>query len=480
MNEWLITVIKDVFRSFNLAKLREKPEIASMANKLFGTDGIRGRANEYPITPEIALRIGQAISRVLRSSGANHNRVIIGKDTRISGYMLETALTSGLVSSGMDVFLVGPMPTPAVAHLTKTMGCGAGIMLTASHNPYEDNGLKIFGPDGFKLSDDLETLVEQEVLYDVKANGVTGDKIGKAYRIDDARGRYIEFVKHSLGNAGLDGMKIVVDCGHGAGYLLAPLIFKELGAKVVKLGVEPDGININAGVGALYPEFAGKVVKEQGADVGVSLDGDADRVIFSDASGASVSGDRILALCALALKEEGKLQGSTMVCTVMSNLGLHEAMRKAGVGVVTTAVSDRHVIEALRKGGYSFGGENSGHLIFSDYASTGDGILSALQVLRFMRKKGATLADLAAGMREYPQSLVNLKVRSRVPLGQLTLLQEEIRKADAAFGRAGRHLIRYSGTENKLRILVEHQDQGEVDRWSLAFQAAVEADFAHL
>ena len=480
MSETLISFIKDAFRSFNLAKRMGFCRIRLMATKLFGTDGIRGRANEYPITPEIALRIGQAISRVLRSSGANHNRVIIGKDTRISGYMLETALTSGLVSSGMDVFLVGPMPTPAVAHLTKSMGCGAGIMLTASHNPYEDNGLKIFGPDGFKLSDDLEALVEQEVLYDVKANGVTGDKIGKAYRIDDARGRYIEFVKHSLGNAGLDGMKIVVDCGHGAGYLLAPLIFKELGAKVVKLGVEPDGVNINAGVGALYPEFAGKVVKEQGADVGISLDGDADRVIFSDASGACVSGDRILSLCASALKEEGKLSGNTMVCTVMSNLGLHEAMRKAGIGVVTTAVSDRHVIEALRKGGYSFGGENSGHLIFADYASTGDGILSALQVLRFMRKKGATLADLAAGMREYPQALVNLKVRARVPLSQLHSLQEEISRADAAFGKVGRHLIRYSGTENKLRILVEHQDQGEVDRWSLAFKAAVEADFESL
>lgn len=451
-----------------------------MVTNLFGTDGIRGRANEYPITPEIALRVGQAISRVLRSSGANHNRVVIGKDTRISGYMLETALTSGLVSSGMDVFLVGPMPTPAVAHLTKSMGCGAGIMLTASHNPYEDNGLKIFGPDGFKLSDELEAIVEQEVLYDVKANGVTGDKIGKAYRIDDARGRYIEFAKQSLGNAYLDGMKIVVDCGHGAGYLLAPLIFKELGAKVVKLGVDPDGTNINDGVGALHPEFAGKAVREQGADVGISLDGDADRVIFTDASGVGVSGDRILALCALALQEEGKLSGNTMVCTVMSNLGLHEAMRQAGIGVVTTAVSDRHVIEALRKGGYSFGGENSGHLIFSDYATTGDGILSALQVLRFMRRKGATLAELAAGMREYPQALVNLKVRAKVPLAQLNALQETIRKADSAFGASGRHLIRYSGTENKLRILVEHRDQGEVDRWSAAFRSAVEADFAAL
>ena len=451
-----------------------------METKLFGTDGIRGKANHYPITPEITLRIGQAISRVLRSSGANHNRVIIGKDTRISGYMLETALTSGLVSSGMDVFLVGPMPTPAVAHLTKSMGCGAGIMLTASHNPYEDNGLKIFGPDGYKLSDELEALVERDVLYAVNANGVTGDRIGKAYRIDDARGRYIEFAKQSMGGEYLDGLKVVVDCGHGAGYLLAPLIFKELGAKVVKLGVDPDGININAGFGALHPEAAGKVIKEQGADVGVSLDGDADRVIFSDASGASVSGDRVLALCALALKEEGKLAGDVMVCTVMSNLGLHESMKRAGIGVVTTPVSDRNVIEALRQGGYSFGGENSGHLIFSDYATTGDGILSALQVLRFMRKKGATLADLAAGMREYPQKLVNLKVRARIPLAQMDSLQEEMRRADSEFGQSGRHLIRYSGTENKLRILVEHRDQSEVERWTLAFQMAAEADLARI
>lgn len=451
-----------------------------MAEKLFGTDGIRGRANEYPITPEIALRTGQAISQVLRSSGANHNhnRVIIGKDTRISGYMLETALTSGLVSSGMDVFLVGPMPTPGVAHLTKSMGCGAGIMLTASHNPYEDNGVKIFGPDGYKLSDELEALVERDILGGAKTGGVTGDKIGKAYRIDDARGRYIEYAKQSLGPTSLDGMKIVVDCGHGAGYLLAPLIFKELGAKVVKCGVDPDGVNINAGCGAMHPEFAGRLVREHGADVGVSLDGDADRVIFTDASGAVVSGDRVLALCALALKAEGKLRGDAMACTVMSNLGLHEAMRNAGIGVVTTSVGDRHVIEALRKGGHSFGGENSGHLIFADYATTGDGILSALQVLRFMRAKGATLADLAGCMREYPQALVNLRVRSKIPLERLPRLQEALRQADAAFGTVGRHLIRYSGTENKVRVLVEHREQGEVERWSKSFVQAIEADMA--
>jgi phosphoglucosamine mutase len=380
----------------------------------------------------------------------------------------------------MDVFLVGPMPTPAVAHLTKSMGCGAGIMLTASHNPYEDNGLKIFGPDGYKLSDQLEALVEKDILSDIKASGVTGDKIGKAYRIDDARGRYIEYAKQSLGPASLAGMKIIVDCGHGAGYLLAPLIFKELGAKVVKMGVDPDGMNINAGCGALHPEAAGALVREHGADIGISLDGDADRVIFSDASGAAVSGDRILALCALALHQEGRLRGDKMVCTVMSNLGLHEAMRDAGIGVVTTPVSDRYVIEALRKDGLSFGGENSGHLIFADYATTGDGILSALQVLRMMRNKGATLADLAQGMREYPQSLVNMKVKAKVALDKLSRLQETLAKADAAFGQTGRHLIRYSGTENKLRILVEHREQQEVERWSKLFADAVVADFADL
>jgi len=449
-----------------------------MTTRLFGTDGIRGKANEYPITPEIALRTGQAISRVLKSNGANHNRVIIGKDTRISGYMLETALTSGLVASGMDVFLVGPMPTPGVAHLTKSMGCGAGIMLTASHNPYEDNGLKIFGPDGYKLSDELELAIEREILGEGKIPGVSPDKIGKATRIDDARGRYIEYAKQSVGAGDLAGMKIVVDCGHGAAYLLAPLIFKELGAKVVKLGVEPDGLNINEGCGALHPDHAGRVVREQGADLGISFDGDADRVIFTDETGASVSGDRILTLCALALMEEGKLRGATMACTVMSNLGLHEALRAAGIAVLTTAVGDRHVIEALRAGGYSFGGENSGHLIFADDATTGDGILSALQVLRIMKRRGQPLSVLAKVMREYPQSLVNLKVRAKPPLETLPRLQATLREADAQFGDLGRHLIRYSGTEHKVRILVEHRDADVVEAWSARLRGVIEEELA--
>jgi len=449
-----------------------------MATKLFGTDGIRGKANEYPITPEIAMKTGQAISQVLKSSGANHNRVIIGKDTRISGYMLETALTSGLVASGMDVFLVGPIPTPAVAHLTKSMGCGAGIMLTASHNPYEDNGLKIFGPDGHKLSDELEAAVERAILSEAKPMSVSPDKIGKAYRIDDARGRYIEYAKQSLGPTDLSGLKLVVDCGHGAAYLLAPLIFKELGATVTKLGVEPDGLNINAGVGALHPEHAAQAVREQGADLGISFDGDADRVIFTDETGATVAGDRVLTLCALAMQAEGSLKGSTMACTVMSNLGLHEAMGQAGVTVLTTPVGDRHVIEALRRGGYSFGGENSGHLIFADHATTGDGILSALQVLRIMKRKGARMSDLAAAMQEYPQSLENLRIKAKPPLATLARLQAAVQEADASFGVHGRHLIRYSGTENKIRILVEHRDEAAVAAWARRFREAVELDLA--
>jgi phosphoglucosamine mutase len=351
-------------------------------------------------------------------------------------------------------------------------------MLTASHNPYEDNGLKIFGPDGYKLSDELELAIEREILGEGKVPGVSPDKIGKATRIDDARGRYIEYAKRSAGAGDLAGMKIVVDCGHGAAYLLAPLIFKELGAKVVKLGVEPDGLNINAGCGALHPEHAGRVVREQGADLGISFDGDADRVIFTDETGVSVSGDRILTLCALALMEEGKLRGATMACTVMSNLGLHEALRAAGIAVLTTGVGDRHVIEALRAGGYSFGGENSGHLIFADHATTGDGILSALQVLRIMKRRGQPLSVLAQVMREYPQSLVNLQVRAKPPLETLPRLQASLREADDAFGDRGRHLIRYSGTENKVRILVEHRDDAVVAAWSARLRGVIEQELA--
>ena len=445
--------------------------------KLFGTDGIRGRANEFPITPEVALRTGKAVAQVLRSSGRNRNRVIIGKDTRISGYMLETALTSGLVAMGMDVFLVGPLPTPAVAHLTKSMGCAAGIMLTASHNPFEDNGLKIFGPDGYKLSDELEAVIERHILGDeVEPTPMSPGQIGKAHRIDDARGRYIEFAKNTAGNVGLHGLKIVVDCGHGAAYFIAPLIFRELGAQVITHGTLPDGININDGCGALHPETAGNLVRDHGADLGISFDGDADRVIFTDACGNPVTGDRVLALSALALKRQGQLRGDAMACTVMSNLGLHEAMKDAGIRVITTPVGDRSVIEALRREDCSFGGENSGHLIFSDHATTGDGILSALQVLKVMKERDATLAELASCMTEFPQEVVSLRVNTKPPLTDLDGLQQLMKEATTAFGDAGRHLIRYSGTENKIRILVEHRDPDTVHHWIERFTNSVETE----
>ena len=442
--------------------------------KLFGTDGIRGRVNEFPITAEVALRMGKAVANVLRSDGARRNRVLIGKDTRISGYMLETAITSGLVSMGMDVYLVGPMPTPAVAHLTKSMGAVAGIMITASHNPYEDNGMKIFGPDGYKLSDDLESLIERHIMGDEpEAAPVPPAQIGKAHRIDDARGRYIEFAKHTADNISLSGLKVVLDCGHGAAYFIAPLIFKELGADVIVTANEPDGININDGCGALHPEAASELVLKHRADIGISFDGDADRVIFTDAAGHVVSGDRILGLCALGLKQQGRLKHDTLVATVMSNLGLIESMKQHGINVETTAVGDRSVIECMRKNGYSFGGENSGHLIFGDHVTTGDGILSALQVLRMMIERKATLAELAAIMNEYPTQLANMRVPSKPPLENLPKLQKLMRQATAEFGDSGRHLIRYSGTENKIRVLVEHREQDEVTTWVTKFSNAI-------
>ena len=442
--------------------------------KLFGTDGIRGRVNEYPITAEVALRTGKAVATVLRSADPSRNRVLVGKDTRISGYMLETAITSGLVSMGMDVLLVGLLPTPAVAHLTKSMGAAASIMITASHNPYEDNGMKIFGPDGYKLSDDLEAVIERHILGDVpEAPPLPPAEIGKAYRIDDARGRYIEFVKQTADNISLHGFKVVVDCGHGAAWSIAPLIFKELGAEVVTTGIQPDGLNINQSCGALHPETAGELVRQHDADLGISFDGDADRVIFTDANGEVVSGDRVLALCALGLKEQGKLKHDTLVATVMSNLGLIEAMKQHGITVKTTAVGDRSVIECIRKNGYSFGGENSGHLIFADHSTTGDGILSALQVLRMMKEKNTTLAELAAVMHEYPTELSNMPVPAKPPLDSLPKLNELMRDATSAFGQNGRHLIRYSGTENKIRVLVEHREAEECRAWVSKFAAAI-------
>jgi phosphoglucosamine mutase len=445
-----------------------------MSNRLFGTDGIRGRVNEFPITAEVALRAGKAVAQVLRAASPDGNRVIVGKDTRLSGDMLEAALTAGLVSMGMDVYLADPMPTPAVALLTREMEAAAGIVLTASHNPFEDNGLKIFGPDGYKLNDELEALIERHILgEETEAPVIAPAGIGRIHRVDNAAERFAQSAKQAAGFPSLNGLKVVIDCGNGAAWRIAPQLFRDLGAEVIATGVDPDGLNINAECGALYPQKAGELVREHGADLGVSFDGDADRVIFTDAEGLVISGDCILGLAAIALKEQGKIREQTLVCTVMSNLGLHEAMKRHGIAVEVTSVGDRHVLERIREKGCSFGGENSGHLIFADHATTGDGILSALLVLRMMREKGATLRELASVVEEYPSRLVNLPVREKPPIASLPKLTALIAEADAAFDSNGRQLIRYSGTEKKIRIMVEHRDAAEVDRWIGKFSEVI-------
>lgn len=427
-----------------------------MSHQLFGTDGIRGVANEYPITPEVALRIGRAVARVLQSDGHRRHKVVIGKDTRLSGYMLETAITSGLVSEGSRVLLTGPAPTPAVAHLTRSMNCDAGIMLTASHNPYQDNGIKIFGRDGFKLSDELEVAIEKMILAGELPHP-EGD-LGKAIRIDDAMGRYIEFTKNAVGADSLRGLKVVIDCANGAGYHVGPLIFEELGAEVIKLSTHPDGRNINEGCGALHPGNAAAMVMEQGADVGICLDGDADRVIFCDEKGRVVNGDQILCLCAKALHGQGKLRGNTLVATVMSNLGLRDALASDGISLETTGVGDRLVLERMREKGFNLGGENSGHIIYSDYATTGDGIMSALMLLAMMRQKQASLSELADCMQIYPQVLLGLDVTDKPPIDSVPEIHTAIQSAEDAFADKGRVLVRYSGTEKKIRVLTECQD----------------------
>ena len=446
-----------------------------MAENLFGTDGIRGVANEYPITPELALKVGRAVARALKAGKSGQHKVVIGKDTRISGYMLETALTSGLVSEGAMVLLTGPIPTPAVAHLTRSMACDAGIMLTASHNPYVDNGIKIFGPDGYKLGDELEATVER-MLHDRRLEGPEpGVRVGKAVRVDDSVGRYIEFAKSAVGAGSLEGLKVVVDCANGAGYFVGPLIFEELGAEVIKLATKPNGRNINEGCGALHPELAAQAVKEHGADIGICFDGDADRVIFVDANGAVISGDRVLCLCAKALHESGELRGNTLVATVMSNLGLRDALAADGISLETTGVGDRLVLERMREKNYALGGENSGHIIFADHATTGEGIMSALKVLQVTKAKSATLAELADCMSEYPAQLVNLKVKEKPPIESIPALVEAIGAAEAAFGDEGRTLVRYSGTEKKIRILVEAKDAVLAGEQSAKLVAAVQS-----
>jgi len=445
--------------------------------RLFGTDGIRGRANCWPITPEIALQLGKALGHVLGASGHGSCKAVIGKDTRLSGYMLETALTSGLVSMGVDVMLVGPMPTPAIAHLTRSMDAHVGIMITASHNPFDDNGIKIFGSDGFKLSDELETDITRHILSgELSSAHIRSDLLGKAYRIDDARGRYIEFAKSTIKNHPLEGLKIVMDCANGAAYFIAPLIFKELGAKVIKTHVEPDGYNINNGCGALHPEAMAKIVRKEKADIGIAFDGDADRIIFCDSHGAIVDGDRILAMCALDFKATGRLANDSLVVTTMSNLGLIEAMNRALIRVDVTDVGDRLVIDHMRKTGANVGGEKSGHVILMDYATTGDGIITALQILRMLKQRQASLTELAGCMKEYPQKLISLPVKAKPPIESLPTLGRVLREATTDLGDHGRVIVRYSGTENKIRLLVEARQARSVAHWTRSLTLAIRKD----
>jgi phosphoglucosamine mutase len=432
---------------------------------LFGTDGVRGTANEPPMTPELALALGRAVAFVAGRGKPHAPRILIGKDTRLSGYMLETAIASGICSMGGRVLLCGPLPTPAVAHLTLSMRADAGIVISASHNPYDDNGIKVFGGDGFKLPDEAEAEIER-LTADQPALGPrkTGPAIGRAFKLEDARGRYVAFVKASFPrDLSLDGVRVVVDAAHGAAYRVAPLVFQELGAKVTALGVKPNGVNINREHGALHPEKVRAEVLKRGAAIGIALDGDADRVIVVDERGNLVDGDAVMAMCATRMVRDGELRKATVVATVMSNLGLERALAGLGARLLRTPVGDRHVVEAMRAGGYNLGGEQSGHLIFLDHASTGDGIIGGLQVLALMLRTGRPLSELALNaMQRVPQVLENVPLPTRRPLEEMAQLAKATAAARQALGDEGRVLVRWSGTEPKLRIMIEGPDEARI------------------
>lgn len=434
-----------------------------MERKLFGTDGIRGEANKHPVTPEIAVKLGKALGKMLTQGGTVQANAVVGKDTRLSGYMLETALTAGMVSCGMDVLQVGPMPTPAVAHLVRSMNASCGVMITASHNPSKDNGLKVFGGDGFKLPDEEEAKIEEMMMSDL--DGVPANRIGKAFRLEDARGRYISFAKQTIGNTSLRGIRIVLDCANGASYVVAPSVLRELGAEVITDSVSPNGENINDSCGATHPERIARLVREYRADIGICLDGDADRVIFSDEKGCIVNGDRIIGLCAIDMKKRGKLSQDKVAVTIMSNLALVDTLKKYGIQTEITPVGDRYVIEAMRDQGISLGGEQSGHLIFLDYATTGDGLVSALHVLKLMKQTNKTLHQLAQFMEEYPQVLSAFDIKQKIKLDEIEGYNDMLAQANQEFAGTGRMVIRYSGTENKIRILAEAKDKDLAVKW---------------
>ena len=420
-----------------------------------------------PMTGEMAMQLGRAIAHVFKDVKGKH-RIVVGKDTRISGYMLETALASGICSMGADVWLVGPLPTPGIAFITTSMRANAGVVISASHNPYYDNGIKIFSQNGFKLPDEMEYRIEELILSNhLHSLRPTASEVGKAHRIDDAVGRYVVFLKNTFPNQlNLDGLRIVLDCANGAAYRVAPTVLEELGATVIPIGVEPDGENINANCGALHPELASRVVLENGADIGMALDGDGDRIVFVDRYGKQVDGDQILAICGLQMLSERKLKKGTVVTTVMSNMGLDRAIHKAGGKLVRTQVGDRYVVEEMVRGGYNLGGEQSGHTIFIDHNTTGDGVLTALQVLAIMKQKERPLDELARVMEPLPQVLYNVEVKEKRELSEFPEIKKRTKEIEKALDSSGRILIRYSGTEPLLRIMIEGEDEKKLHRFA--------------
>jgi len=435
-----------------------------VSRKLFGTDGVRGVANTDPMTVETALAMGQAVAHMFRGESGRH-KIVIGKDTRLSGYMFETALSAGICAMGADVLLVGPMPTPGIAFLTSSMRADAGVVISASHNPYPDNGIKFFGRDGFKLPDDVESRIEGLMYGEhLKESRPSSPEIGKAHRIDDATGRYIVYLKSTFpARLSLEGVRIVVDCANGAAYRIAPQVFAELGADVIPIGVSPNGTNINDRCGSLFPEVVSAKVREARADIGISLDGDADRVIVVDQRGEVQDGDRIMAICAVEMARRKKLARNTVVATVMSNIGLENHLKERKIKLLRAPVGDRYVVEAMRAGRYNFGGEQSGHLIFLDHATTGDGVLAALQLLAVMVESGKKLSDLGREMVVFPQMLHNIRMKDRVPLESMKGLRKVQAEFEKRLGSRGRIVVRYSGTEPLLRIMVEGESPAEVE-----------------
>ena len=448
-----------------------------MSKKLFGTDGVRGVANIHPMTTEIVMQLGRAAAYIFKDKDdKRRHRIVIGKDTRLSGYMIENALVAGICSMGVDVLLVGPLPTPGIAFITSSMRADAGVVISASHNPYQDNGIKFFDGTGFKLPDETELKIE-DLIYSKKIDSLrpVASEVGKAFRIDDAKGRYVVFLKAAFPkDLDLKGLRIVLDCANGAAYKVAPAVLEELGAEVIPLGISPNGTNINAGCGSLHPQVIADAVVENRADLGIALDGDADRVIFVDEFGNEVDGDHIMAICATDLLAKGQLAKKTLVATVMSNMGLDIALKKAGGQVVKTAVGDRYVVEEMLRHGYNLGGEQSGHMIFLDHNTTGDGMISALQVLAIMQRSGKRLSELAEVMISLPQVLLNVRVKERRDIAQIPEVQKVIDAVEEKLAGKGRVLIRYSGTEPLLRIMLEGQDKYQITEMAHEIGDAIE------